>query len=94
MIFSPILTCNVSTSTDDRGRIYLPKEVRKRFGDEYRIVQLPGQVVLFPVDDDPIAGILEAVDGSFDDISEEGMRDHARSIVSEAINQRNTDREE
>jgi len=43
----------MSKSTDERGRIYLPKAVRERFGDRYRIVELPSHVALFPVDDDP-----------------------------------------
>jgi len=43
----------MSKSTDERGRIYLPKDVRERFGDKYRIVELPSHVALFPVDDHP-----------------------------------------
>ncbi|MGM0397808.1 MAG: AbrB/MazE/SpoVT family DNA-binding domain-containing protein [Halobacteriota archaeon] len=55
----------MSKSTDDRGRIYLPKDVRERFGDQYRIVELPGHVALFPVDDDPVEGLREAVGDAF-----------------------------
>ena len=51
----------MSKSTDERGRLYLPKEVRERFGDRYRIVELPSHVALFPVDDDPLAGLRDAV---------------------------------
>nr|WP_245779452.1 AbrB/MazE/SpoVT family DNA-binding domain-containing protein [Halostagnicola kamekurae] len=44
----------MSKSTDEQGRIYLPKDVRERFGDRYRIVELPSHVALFPVDEDPL----------------------------------------
>jgi bifunctional DNA-binding transcriptional regulator/antitoxin component of YhaV-PrlF toxin-antitoxin module len=51
----------MSKSTDERGRLYLPKDVRERFGEEYRVVELPDYVALFPVADDPIAAVEEAV---------------------------------
>lgn len=53
----------MSKSTDERGRIYLPKAVRQRFGDRFRIVELPSHVALFPVDDEPLAGLDAAVGG-------------------------------
>ena len=55
----------MSKSTDERGRIYLPKDIRERFGDQYRIVELPGYVALFPVDSDPVEGLREAVGDAF-----------------------------
>ena len=51
----------MSKPTDERGRIYLPKDVRERFGNRYLIVELPSHVALFPVDEDPIAGLRAAV---------------------------------
>lgn len=30
----------MSKSLDERGRIYIPKDVRERFGETYRIVEL------------------------------------------------------
>lgn len=55
----------MSKSIDERGRIYLPKDVRERFGDQYRIVELPGHVALFPVDEDPVEGLRKAVGDAF-----------------------------
>ena len=51
----------MGSTTDERGRIYLPKDVRERYGEHYRIVELPTHVVLLPVDDDPLEGVREAV---------------------------------
>jgi len=68
----------VSKSTDERGRLYLPKDVRERFGDEYRIVQLPNYVALFPVADDPLAAVREIVGDAIDAESVTEAREIAR----------------
>lgn len=80
------------------GRIYLPKEIRERFGDRYRIVELPNHVALFPVDEDPLEGLRAAVGDAFegDDVAElkEGAREAiAREVQAEA-EQRAADHEE
>ncbi|PSP39645.1 hypothetical protein BRD20_04260 [Halobacteriales archaeon SW_8_65_20] len=68
----------MSKSTDERGRLYLPKDVRERFGDEYRIVQLPNYVALFPVADDPLAAVREIVGDAIDAESVTEAREIAR----------------
>lgn len=75
----------MSKSTDERGRLYLPKEVRERFGDQYRIVELPSHVALFPVDDDPLEGIRAAVGDAFagDDVEE--LKSDARDAVAREV---------
>lgn len=72
----------MSTSTDERGRLYIPKEVRERFGDRYRIVELPSHVALFPVDEDPLEGIRAAVGDALDDSSVEELQERAREAVA------------
>jgi bifunctional DNA-binding transcriptional regulator/antitoxin component of YhaV-PrlF toxin-antitoxin module len=75
----------MSKSTDERGRIYLPKGVRDRFGDKYRIVELPSHVALFPVDDDPLEGLREAVGDAFEGTDADGLKQDARRAISEEI---------
>jgi len=75
----------MSKSTDERGRLYLPKEVRERFGDRYRIVEFPSHVVLFPVDDDPLAGLRDAVGDAFDDETVDSLKKRARAAVAEDV---------
>lgn len=75
----------MSKSTDERGRLYLPKEVRERFGDRYRIVELPSHVALFPVDDDPLAGLRDAVGDAFDDEAVDALKERARTAVAEDV---------
>ncbi|MCG1002010.1 MULTISPECIES: hypothetical protein [Halobacterium] len=75
----------MSQSLDEYGRLYLPKDVRERFGETYRIVELPSHVALFPVDEDPREGARAAVSEAFegDDIDE--LKECARASVAESV---------
>ena len=72
-------------STDERGRLYLPKDVRERFGEEYRVVELPNYVALFPVAEDPLAAVEEAVGDSLEGNSIEELQEEARRKGREEI---------
>ena len=67
----------MGSTTDGRGRIYLPKDVRERYGEHYRIVELPTHVVLLPVDDDPLEGAREAVGDAFEGKDREELKAEA-----------------
>lgn len=41
-------------STDKRGRITIPQELRERFGEDYRVVELHDGIKLVPVPEDPV----------------------------------------
>jgi bifunctional DNA-binding transcriptional regulator/antitoxin component of YhaV-PrlF toxin-antitoxin module len=75
----------MSKSTDERGRIYLPKDVRSRFGERYRIVELPSHVALFPVDDDPLEGLREAVGDAFEGTDSAGLKAEARESIAREV---------
>jgi bifunctional DNA-binding transcriptional regulator/antitoxin component of YhaV-PrlF toxin-antitoxin module len=75
----------MSKSTDERGRLYLPKDVRDRFGETYRIVELPSHVALFPVDDDPLEGLRKAVGDAFEGTDSDELKEDARRAISEEI---------
>ncbi|WP_152041624.1 AbrB/MazE/SpoVT family DNA-binding domain-containing protein [Salinigranum salinum] len=75
----------MSKSTDERGRLYLPKDVRDRFGETYRIVELPSHVALFPVDDDPLEGLREAVGDAFEGTDADELKERAQRAISEEI---------
>jgi bifunctional DNA-binding transcriptional regulator/antitoxin component of YhaV-PrlF toxin-antitoxin module len=72
----------MSKSTDERGRLYLPKAVRERFGEQYRIVELPSHVALFPVDDDPLAGLQAAVGDAFAETDADALQGQAREAIA------------
>lgn len=41
----------------DDGRIYLPKQLREKFGERFELVDRGDQLVLIPVADDPLAAL-------------------------------------
>lgn len=82
----------MSKSTDERGRIYLPKDVRERFGDQYRIVELPSHVALFPVDENPLEGLQAAVGDAFAETETNKMKTEAREAISREVREEAKDR--
>jgi bifunctional DNA-binding transcriptional regulator/antitoxin component of YhaV-PrlF toxin-antitoxin module len=55
-----------TVDVDSRGRVYLPKEIREKYGEEFKVVELESGVKLIPLDDDPIEGLKEAMEGAED----------------------------
>jgi bifunctional DNA-binding transcriptional regulator/antitoxin component of YhaV-PrlF toxin-antitoxin module len=84
----------MSKSTDERGRIYLPKGVRERFGDKFRIVELPSHVALFPVDEDPLEGLRAAVGDAFAETPGDELKADAREAISRALREERRDQTE
>ncbi|MDQ2052164.1 AbrB/MazE/SpoVT family DNA-binding domain-containing protein [Natronolimnohabitans sp. A-GB9] len=62
----------MSAETDGQGRLYIPKDVREKYGEKYHIVTYEDRIELVPVADDPLAAVREAAgelrDASVDDI--------------------------
>ena len=63
---------------DDRGRMTLPKELRERYGDRYRIVEVHDGIKLIPVAEDP----LDALRDEFAEV--EKTADELREAAREA----------
>jgi bifunctional DNA-binding transcriptional regulator/antitoxin component of YhaV-PrlF toxin-antitoxin module len=82
----------MAKSTDERGRIYLPKEIRERFGDQYRIVELPSHVALFPVDEDPLDGLEAAVGDAFEGDDLDELKEGARAAIARDIHEETENR--
>lgn len=75
----------MTTRTDDRGRLYLSKELRERHGERFRIVDLPGRIVLVPVDDDPLRAVRDALGDRFAGTSAADLKREAREAVREDV---------
>ncbi|PSQ58535.1 MAG: AbrB/MazE/SpoVT family DNA-binding domain-containing protein [Halobacteriales archaeon SW_9_67_25] len=54
---------------DDRGRVTIPKEVRDRYGDQYRLVELDSGIKLVPIPEDPLAELRAAATDELRDAS-------------------------
>jgi len=53
--------------SDDRGRLYLSKDIRERYGEKFHLVEYSDHIELIPIDNDPLEGLREAVGSAFDD---------------------------
>lgn len=62
-------------ATDERGRITIPREARKRYGDEYRLVELRSGMKLIPVPEDPLEALRSAASDEFKSASTEELRE-------------------
>lgn len=73
----------MATKTDERGRLYLSKELRERYGEQFHVVEYADRIELIPVDEDPLEGLREAVGDAFSDVSIEELREQARQQALE-----------
>lgn len=62
-------------ATDERGRITIPKELRERFGERYRLVELRDGIKLLPQPEDPVRTLREAASEEFKQASMDELRD-------------------
>ena len=67
--------------TDD-GRIYLPRDLREKFGTRFELVDRGDRLVLIPIDEDSI----DALRAEFADVDESvlDLRDAARDEATDA----------
>jgi len=72
----------MTTETDDRGRIYLSKDLRDRHGERFRVVDLPSRIVLVPVDDDPLRAVRESAGPVFEGTDIDELREDARAAIA------------
>lgn len=70
-----------TAEADDRGRIVIPREIREKHGDRYRVVGLRDRVELIPISDDPIEGLRDAVGDAFDETSIDEIKQAAREAA-------------
>jgi len=73
--------------TDEQGRVTIPKEVRDRYGERFRLVKLDSCIKLVPIPDDPLEELRAAASDELREASltdlEEACRDEARGQANE-----------
>lgn len=84
----------MAIETDDRGRLYLSKELRERHGEQFRVVDLPTRIVLIPVDEDPLQAVRDAVGDRFEGKSVAELKREARDAAHEEVEAEIQERED
>jgi len=82
--FYGIIVISMSAETDAQGRLYIPKEVREKYGQKYHIVMYEDRIELIPVADDPLAAVREAAGELHDSSVEETREDIEEEAKDEA----------
>ncbi len=85
------IVASMSTETDAQGRLYIPKEVREKYGQKYHIVMYEDRIELIPVADDPLAAVREAA-GELHDTSVENIREDIEVEAKDEAEEAGSDR--
>ncbi|WP_197428585.1 AbrB/MazE/SpoVT family DNA-binding domain-containing protein [Halapricum sp. CBA1109] len=81
----------MSAETDAQGRLYIPKEVREKYGQRYHIVLYEDRIELIPVADDPLTAVREAA-GDLHDASVEEIREDIETAAKDDAAEAGSDR--
>lgn len=75
-------------STDKRGRITIPPELRERFGEDYRIVELHNGIKLVPVPEEPIAELQSSASDELRSATDDELRSAVGSTATAGDDER------
>lgn len=67
----------MSIKTHD-GRIYIPKKIREKFGEKFRIIECKDRLILLPVAEDPLKALREEwkdIDESVEELKEKALEE-------------------
>jgi len=48
--------------TDKKGRLYLPKDTREKYGERFLEVEMEDEIKLLPIPDDPVEDLRKVTD--------------------------------
>ncbi|WP_276270991.1 AbrB/MazE/SpoVT family DNA-binding domain-containing protein [Haloarcula litorea] len=69
--------------TDERGRVTIPKEIRDRYGEKFRLVELDSGIKLVPIPDDPVEALRAAASDELREASLEDLEEAAQEEARE-----------
>ncbi|MFB6186194.1 MAG: AbrB/MazE/SpoVT family DNA-binding domain-containing protein [Halobacteriaceae archaeon] len=67
----------MTVETDSHGRIYIPAELRKKYGEKFHVVEYEDRIELIPVDDEPLEAVHDEIGDTLEGISREELREKA-----------------
>lgn len=69
-------------TTADNGRVYLPKELREKFGERFHIVDREDRIVLVPVSEDPLKSLRQEFSQT-----ESSVEEMKSEVMEEAVSE-------
>lgn len=67
----------MSIETDSHGRLYLPAELRQKYGEKFHVVEYADRLELIPIDEDPLQAVRDEIGDALDGTSREELRERA-----------------
>lgn len=83
----------MAVETDDRGRLYLPKDLREKHGERFRVLDLPHRVILIPIADDPLQAVRDSLGDRFADRSLRAVRRDIQEAAAAEVDAEVSERE-
>ncbi len=81
----------MSIQTDSQGRLYLPSDLRKQYGEKFHVVEYEDRLELIPIDEEPLKAVREEVGDALEGESIEELRkaalDRAKQEAKDDIEQ-------
>jgi len=67
----------MSIETDSHGRLYLPSELRQKYGEKFHVVEYADRLELIPIDENPLQAVRDEIGDALDGTSREELREKA-----------------
>lgn len=67
----------MSVETDSHGRLYLSSDLRKKYGEQFHIVEYRDRLELIPIDEDPLQAVRDEIGDALDSESRSELRAQA-----------------
>lgn len=67
----------MSVETDSHGRIYLPADLRDKYGERFHVVEYSDRIELVPIEPDPLDAVRDEIGDTLADQSREDLRTEA-----------------
>lgn len=67
----------MSVETDSHGRLYLPSELRQKYGEKFHVVEYEDRIELIPIDEDPLQAVRDEIGDALEGKSKEELREEA-----------------
>ena len=68
----------IMTIKAKNGRIYIPKEIREKYGNTFRMIECKDHIILLPVSEDPLKKLREEwkdVEDTTEELKEKALKE-------------------